>query len=80
MKSLQAFGFEVNPSAWIFSKLYEFANVDLDAKEDAIKELRHFIYQQFPIVIFNNETLSTDTIEEKVILIGESIGERAKTI
>jgi len=80
MKSLQAFGFEINPSAWIFSKLYEFANVDMDAREDAIKELRHFIYQQFPIVIFNDETLSTDTIEKKVILIGESIGERAKTI
>lgn len=80
MKSLQAFGFEINPSAWIFSKLYEFANVDAAAREEAIKELRHFIYQQFPIVIFNNETLSTDTIEEKVILIGESIGERAKTI
>jgi DNA modification methylase len=80
MKSFQAFGFEINPSAWIFSKLYEFANVDAEAREEAIRELRHFINREFPIVIFNNETLSTAVIEEKVIHIGESIGERAKTI
>lgn len=80
MKSLQAFGFEINPSAWIFSKLYEFANVDAEAREEAIRELRHFIDQEFPIVIFNNETLSPAALEEKVIHIGKSIGERAKTI
>jgi SAM-dependent methyltransferase len=80
MKSMQAFGFEINPSAWSFSKLYEFANVDEERREGAIKELSHFIDQQFPIVIFNNETLSTDIIGEKIILIGESIGELAKII
>ena len=80
LKSLQVFGFEINPSAWIFSKLYEFANVDAEAREEAIRELRHFINREFPIVIFNNETLSTSAIEEKVIHIGESIGERAKAI
>lgn len=80
MKSLQAFGYEINPSAWIFSKLYEFANVSVEERENAIRDLRHAIDQQFPIVIFNNGTLSTDTIEEKVIHIGKSIGERAKII
>jgi len=80
LKSFQAFGFEINPSAWIFSKLYEFANVDSEAREEAIRELSHFINQEFPLVIFNNETLATAVIEEKVIHIGESIGERAKTI
>jgi DNA modification methylase len=80
LKSFQAFGFEINPSAWIFSKLYEFANVDAEAREEAIRELSYFINREFPIVIFNNEALSTAVIEEKVIHIGESIGERAKTI
>jgi SAM-dependent methyltransferase len=80
LKSFQAFGFEINHSAWIFSKLYEFANLDAEAREEAIRELSYFINQEFPIVIFNNETLSTGVIEEKVIHIGESIGERAKTI
>ena len=80
MKSIQAFGFEINPSAWSFSKLYEFANFDGKRREGVIKELKHFIDQEFPIVIFNNETLSTDIIGEKIILIGESIGELAKII
>jgi DNA modification methylase len=80
MKSIQALGFEINPSAWSFSKLYEFANIDGERREGAIKELKHFIDQEFPIVIFNNETLSTDIIGEKIILIGGSIGELAKII
>jgi len=79
-KSLQVFGFEINPSAWIFSKIYELANVDIEEREEAIKELRNFIDQQFPIVLFNDEVLSTSTFKEKIINISEAIGERSKII
>ncbi|MFH1700771.1 MAG: DNA methyltransferase, partial [Candidatus Zixiibacteriota bacterium] len=80
LKSLQAYGYEINPSAWSFSKVYEFSNYTPEGREHAIRGLQQEIKREFPIIIFNNEVLSPDTIEEKIIRISQSIGEPAKII
>src|SRR3990172_618960 len=57
---LSAFGFEINPSAWSFSKLYEFANVSPEARDLAISELRSRIEEEFPVIIFSEDPLPLD--------------------
>jgi len=78
--SLPAFGFEVNPSAWSFSKLYEFANVPPASREQPIAELRTRIEQEFPIIIFSEEELHPEEVEDRIIRIGQSIGDKAKIL
>jgi DNA modification methylase len=77
---LSAFGFEINPSAWCFSKLYEFANVSRDSREHAILELREKIEEEFPIILFSEEELPPKEVERRIIRISESINERAKIL
>jgi DNA modification methylase len=80
LQSFQAYGYEINPSAWSFCKIYEFANYTYEERESVIKELQEEIKKEFPVIIFNNEILSPDVVEEKVIRISQSIGEPAKII
>jgi DNA modification methylase len=75
---LPAFGFEINPSAWSFSKLYEFANVSRDSREQAILELRAKIEAEFPIILFSEAELPPEEVEQRIIRISESIDDRAK--
>jgi DNA modification methylase len=79
-KSLQAYGYEINPSAWSFCKIYEFANFSKEIRERAIKSLQKEIQNAFPVMLFNDEVLSPDVVEEKVIRISQSIGDSAKVI
>ncbi len=78
--SLAAFGFEINPSAWSFSKLYEFANVPREARDASIAELRKRIEKEFPIIIFSDDEVPIDDVEEKIISIGNSISDSAKIL
>ena len=78
--SLPAYGFEINPSAWSFSKVYEFTNVPPETRKLIIKELRAKIEDQFPIVLFSDQSLSRDEVEERVIRVGASISEQAKIL
>jgi len=79
--SLPAFGFEINPAAWSFSKLCEFANLVAKEREISISELRDRIQREFPVVIFSHEDeLKMEEIEEKVTRIGESLSDHAKVI
>lgn len=80
MKSLQAFGFEINPAAWCFSKLYEFANMPSEARELPIAELRRRIEAEFPIILFSYQALSPEDVRERIIRIGKSIGDKAKIL
>lgn len=77
---LFAYGFEINPSAWSFSKLYEFANVPFDEREATISELRRRIEEEFPIILFSEDRLPTDVVEHKTILIGRSLSDNAKIL
>jgi SAM-dependent methyltransferase len=79
-KSLAVYGFEINPSAWSFSKLYEIANLAFDVREGPISELRRRIEEEFPIVIFSDDELPIDQIEQRTIRIGQSISDPAKIL
>ncbi len=79
--SLPAFGYEINPSAWSFSKLYEFAMASSEKREEALLELRTRIKDEFPTVFFSEEIeLKENEFEETVVRIGESLGDSAKII
>lgn len=75
-----AYGFELNPSAWTFSKLYEFANVPRSSREAAIAELRAEIEREFPIVLFADDVIPPEEVESRIIRIGASIGDLAKIL
>lgn len=77
---LSAFGFEINPSAWSFSKLFEFANVSRELREHAILELREKIEGEFPIILFSEEELPPKEVERSIIRISESINDGAKIL
>jgi len=79
-KSLEAFGFEINPSAWSFSKLYEFANVPPGARDKPISELRSRIEKEFPILIFSDDEIPIDDVKEKIIRVGQPISDNAKIL
>lgn len=78
--SLAAFGFEINPSAWSFSKLYEFANLPHAARETPISELRDRIEEEFPIIILSNDEVPMGEVEDRIIGIGKSISDKAKIL
>lgn len=77
---LSAYGAELNPSAWAFSKLYEFANVPLRSREAVIGELRAKVDHEFPFVLFTDNLISPDEIEARIIRISASIGQQAKIL
>ena len=79
-KSLSAFGFEINPSAWSFSKVYEFANVEPTQREVVIEELKGKIEHEFPIILFSDDSLLLEAVEERVIRIAETISNEAKVL
>ncbi|MEZ4526754.1 MAG: Bpu10I family restriction endonuclease [Desulfobacterales bacterium] len=75
-----AYGFEINPSAWSFCKLYEFANYSKEFREHTIAELGEKIENEFPVVLFSEDYLTPDEVEQRIIRIAESISERAKVL
>lgn len=77
---LSAYGFEINPSAWSFCKLYEFANYSEDFREQIIAELRQKIEKEFPIILFSEDDLFPDEIELHIIRIAETLSEHAKVL
>ena len=77
---LQAFGYDISPSAWSFAKLYEFVNVPYDQRDEAISEVRDRIDLEFPTLIFSDDEILEEDIEEKVIRAGQSLSDRAKII
>ena len=77
---LTVYGFEINPSAWIFSKVYEFANMPHAPREMAIKELHNKIKDEFPVLIFSDDHLPADVVKQKIMNIEESISDSAKIL
>lgn len=78
--SLAAYGFEVNPAAWCFSKLYEFANTSREERKRILDELRRRIDNEFQIVLFSDDLLPAELVEAKIISIGNSISDQAKIL
>ena len=80
-RSLPAFGFEINPSAWCFSKLYELTAVSQETRREATLELQDQINREFPLAFFSEDReLGEEEVKEKVIRMGESLSARAKII
>ena len=77
---LTAYGFEINPSAWIFSKVYEFANVPPAAREVAVVELHNKLKDEFPVLIFSDDYLTADVVKQKIMNIEELISDSAKIL
>jgi SAM-dependent methyltransferase len=79
-KGLPAFGFEINPAAWCFSKLYEYSNIPSASREVFIAELRGKIEEEFPIILFSEEQLPTEILGEKVTRLGQSLSDTTKIL
>lgn len=78
--SLAAYGFEINPSAWSMSKIYELINMPHAARDVTISELCGKLETEFPVTIFSDDDLSIEEVEEKIVRIGKSIGDGAKIL
>ena len=77
-EQLSAYGFEVNPAAWCFSKLYEFSNISPSSRQESILELRQKIDDEFPVLMSVDEQLPPEILEEKIRRIGQSVNDTAK--
>jgi len=77
---LPAYGFEINPAAWCFSKLYEFTNIKKEERRHFLNELRQRLNAEFPIILFTDDSIEPDAFEAKVTAIGNSISDRAKIL
>ena len=77
---LSAFGYEINPSAWSFSKVYEFSNLPPSFREEIIAELHGRIVDEFPIVIFAEPKLAFGDVEERIVRVGTSISDEARIL
>ncbi len=78
--SLPAYGFEINPAAWCFSKLYELTNTDREERRQIINELRGSLNKQFPFILFADDQLDDNVVETKIAIIGNLISDRAKIL
>jgi DNA modification methylase len=78
--SLAAYGFELNPAAWCFSKLYEFVNTCREERKRILDELRRCIHNEFQIILFSDDLLPADVIQTKIIRISNSISDQAKRL
>lgn len=63
MFDCEAYGFEINPAAYILSRTYEFIN--LENRNEFIKKLRNIIDLEFPFRIFEDHEV--DDLEVKLI-------------
>jgi SAM-dependent methyltransferase len=79
-KNLPAYGYEINPAAWCFCKLYEFTNMREEERRKVLNELRERIYEDFPIVLFSENVLEVDAVERRIINIGNAITNEAKIL
>ncbi len=78
--SLPAYGFEINPAAWCFSKLYEFTNTETEERRQIISELQENLNKQFRFMLFSDDQLDDNVVETKIVSIGNLISDRAKTL
>ncbi|MBF2017794.1 MAG: methyltransferase [Rivularia sp. T60_A2020_040] len=62
--SLEAYGVEINPAAWILSKTYEFMNKP--DKKNTINQIRDYINEEFPFQILIDTDKTIDDLESKV--------------
>jgi hypothetical protein len=60
--ALEAYGFEINPAAWILSKTYELINNS--QRKEVLKKIRSLIDREFPFRIFESDSPVPDLSEK----------------
>lgn len=80
LMSLPAYGFEINPAAWCFSKLYEFTNTQKEQRNEVVRELRDILNRLFPFVLFSDNQLDPNVTETKIANIANLISDHAKIL
>lgn len=74
---LEAYGFDINPAAWILGKTYELINNS--QRKEIINSLRILIDREFPFEIFEAET-EVLNLEEKLIKTRKDLDEKATEV
>ena len=72
--TFEAYGFEINPAAWILSKMYEFINNS--QRREIIKVIRSVIDKEFPFRVFENDSQVLN-LAEKLRQIRNALDEEA---
>lgn len=80
LMGIEAYGFDLNPAAWILGRLYEFVNVPAPERESAIRELALLVDDHFPVRLLGQESLSLAELEQRVTEVAHAIGEHARML
>ena len=76
--SLEAYGCDINPVAWIFGKIYELINQP--QKKEILSQVREVLDKEFPIRILFDYEKEVDFLAEKVSKVREQLDGNAKLI
>lgn len=60
--AFEAYGFEINPAAWILSKTYELINDP--QRNESVKIIREIIHREFPLMILENSRQMSDLAQK----------------
>lgn len=74
---IEAYGFEINPAAWMLSKTYEFINDS--RKKEYINAVRKLVDQEFPFRIFDQDS-EVEDLSGKLKKIRNSLNQESKRI
>lgn len=76
--SLEAYGCDINPVAWIFGKIYELINQP--QKKEILSQVRENLDKEFPIRILLDHEKEVEFLAEKVSKVRDKLDENAKLI
>lgn len=69
--SHETYGVEINPAAWILSKIYEFINKS--DKEKTINQVKKYINKEFPFTILIDTDKVIENLEDKVFNFNQNV-------
>lgn len=73
----EAYGFEINPAAWILSKIYEFINNS--QRKEVLTNIKHLIDREFSCITSTNGSYVSDLLD-KISRIRNDMNEEANQI
>ena len=76
--SLEAYGCDINPVAWIFGKIYELINQP--EKKEILSQVRENLDKEFPIRILLDHEKEVEFLAEKVSKIRDKLDDNAQLI
>lgn len=76
--SVETYGVEINPAAWILSKTYEFINIA--DRKNIINQVQQHLKHEFPFQILTNTDKVIDDFEDKVNRIKNILNEDAERL